>query len=175
MDFNVKENYRPCHKIAYNCTVKKHGKDERIYDRNSQKILLTTEEECYIVTGPAGERAIYTEEDFLKHFELVYKKEKDTEKKKEKRLKALRKGKLFKATANEEREIFYFWRIPEEEMFVFYDDEGKPTIGNDQSNCSLVHNDGDCIMCPSDERGEPDLSKKHVVNGELFDIRFAPI
>ena len=154
--------YHRCTIKAHNATVRMVRPGAKVYDRSRQRITTTTEQRRLVVVGPVGERVVYGEQEFQQYYDLLLD---------EKTMKKLHRGKIFKIKSKEGAEAGYFLRIPPEEPFLLYDEIGAPVEGNTQ-NFMLNHAEGDCILCPAAPGGGPDLTKPHLVNGEVFSARY---
>ncbi len=153
-----------------NCALKEHKVQARkvrvgarVYDRSRQRIVVTTPERRVVVTGPCGERLVYTDDEFLALYSLDMN---------EKIKKKFDKGKLFKVNAITGAGRMMYLRVPAEQQFLLYDEIGSPVIGNSR-NFTLDHAEGDCIVCPIAPDGGPDLSQPRLINGKDFIERYS--
>ena len=73
------------------------------------------------MTGPAGEKEVYTEDEFNTLFDFP-----DDEKQRKK----LMKGKLFKIKANSGTAKTFYLRVPADERFAVYAKDGSVIQGN---------------------------------------------
>ena len=154
--------YRVCSLKEHQAQVRLVRVGARVYDRSKQRIVITTPERRVVVTGPSGERVVYTEDEFLESYQLSMD---------EKTRKKFDKGKMFKVDAKEGAEMMYFLRVPAEQQFILYDEMGSPVVGNAR-NFALDHGEGDCIVCPRAYEGGPDLTKPRLINGRDFTEKF---
>lgn len=161
IDINDRTLYQLCTVKSYPCTVRFVHPGMRIYDRNRQNIVITSEDNCFLVTGPAGEREVYNESDFLSGFDFP------TD---EKNRKKLLKGKVFKIKARQGTGKCWYLRIPADERFTIYSDKG--IIQGNIHDCSIEHAQGDCVICPIAADGGPNMKLKTLMNGMVFNERY---
>ncbi len=164
-DIHNRSLYRQATVKDYACTVKVVHPGIRVYDRNRQRIVITTEKDCFLVTGPAGEREVYNEEDFMAGFDFP---------KDEKSRKKLMKGKLYKIKARAGTGKLWYLRVPSHERFTVYTLSGAVIQGN-VSDYSVDHANGDCAICPVGMDGGPDMAKMTVMNGKVFCERYGSL
>ncbi len=145
----------------YPCSIKYAHPGLRVFNRNTQKMVVTTEDLCYVVTGPAGEREVYNENGILEGFNFTID---------EKKKKKLLKGKVFKITARPGTGKVMYLRIPPEERFVVYDEVG--VIQGNVVDFTVDHADGDCVICPALADNTPDLEHMSMMNGKVFKERY---
>ena len=161
-DINNPTLYHMASTVDYPCSVKVVSPGMRIYNRNTQKVITTSDVLRFLVTGPAGEKQVYTEEEFNTLFDFP-----DDEKQKKK----LMKGKLFKIKASSGTAKTFYLRVPAEERFTIYAKDGSVIQGN-VADYSVDHGEGDCVICPAKEDGSPDLDDKSMMNGQVFKERY---
>ena len=158
VDLANRSLYRQCAMKEHKVAARLVRVGARVYDRSKQRIVITTPERRLVVTGPSGERVVYTEEEFLENYHL------DLD---DKAKKKFYKGKMFKVDAKEGAGMMFYLRVPADEQFILYDEIGSPVVGNAR-NFALDHGEGDCIICPKAGDGGPDLSRPHLINGRVF-------
>ena len=145
----------------YPCGVKWAHPGMNIYNRNTQKVVVTTDELCYIVTSAVGDKQVYNEEQFTEDFVLPLD---------DKTKKKLQKGKLYKTTARPGSAKVMYLRVPADERFTVYNEEG--LIQGNVVDFTVDHAEGDVVICPVADDGGPDLEHMSMMNGKVFNEKY---